>query len=478
MGYLPRLRFKATSSFQSGFLLAPPADGGGRRPAATYQNQLLALAAVKRMKTNIETPAAVSQPGNLNVRQLAKSLIAAPAAAKTNEPAKPGAAAETREVPPPENGEATEKLEEKTEISPEEQARLEAKASETGKSVADILAEEEAEQTAQAEEQTRLEAKAAETGKTVEEVLAEEQADETSALPEANITEAMAQRIEAELGPLIEELTKAGAKGALQILQKRIPKLVDQRDTERNARLTAEAEREQLRTELVDARGKATETVALPGNGTLHPEVAKVVGELNNVDHWLGWCEQYPEGGELPDGKGGKLELTEAQVKEMRRTLQNERTEVVARKVQTEREVRAEYQQQYQQHHTKAVAEYPWMTKETAPEHQEMQAILKVAPWFKQSPDFELALGDFIAGKAMRLAKAKAKPANGVLPRKVTPSREPTRVVAEPPGSSAARKAPGKARKDEADAQFKKTGRTSDLAKSFAAERQASRAGG
>lgn len=407
------------------------------------------------MKTNetVTAPPVASQPGNVSVRQLAKSLISTPATAKQEQTETAGTetAAATREVPPAKNGEETETAEDLSRTEAGTETTEGTEATET------TAAEETAEGTETAGTETTEETPGEETT--------------------ATLSEAATARLNADLAPLIEELQKAGAKGALQILQKRIPKLVDQRDTERNGRLQAVEQNAQLRQELTEAR-KPKEVRQDAGPTLQHPEVAKVMGELNNVDTWLGWCEQNPEGGELPDGKGkdGTVQLDASQVTTMRRELEKNRTELVARKVQTEATAKAEFRQQFETHHAAAVAQYPWLKNAQSPEHQEMQGILQVAPWFKQSPDYELAIGDFLAGKALRLAKAKT--VNGLPPRKPAAAREPTRVMADPPTTGARRQEPGKAKKEEADSKFKSSGSTKDLAKRFSADRQASRSGG
>lgn len=411
----------------------------------------MALAALKRMKTQTAEPAAAPQPGNVSVRELAKSLTKAPATASTEDgTTEAGGQAGTREVPPPKKRKGEPTAEETQ--TPEEQT--EGTGTET-----------------QAEDTT---AEATET--TTEEAPVEERTESTEG-NEGNeapsIGDEASKRLDTELAPLIQELQAAGAKGALQILQKRIPKLVDQRDTERNGRLAAEEQVGQLRKELQEARSQKPEAGGQSnGNGAMHPAVARVTGELNQVDHWLSWCEDNADGGTVPNGKD-TVELNAQQVKSLRSQLERERTELLVRKSQTESEARAEYQQAYKEHHTTAVSHYAWMRNTNSPEAQEAQAILKAAPGFKAFPDYELMLGDFITGKQLRLAKAKAN-GNGTVKRPA-PQREPTRVVAEPPGSVATRKAPEKAKKEEADSQFRKSGSTRDLASSFAASRRASR---
>jgi len=274
----------------------------------------------------------------------------------------------------------------------------------------------------------------------------------------------------AELQDAIDLAKGDGKKGVAQLL-KRVHSLADQRDTERNARLAAAEENRQLRSELQQARTKAPE-VQTSGGASAHPEVAQISQELSNVDHWLAWCDSNPEGGEIPKGDE-TVTLTPQQVQAVRRDLQNQRTELVARKVQTEREYKQAYGQAYAQHHQEALKEFPWLADAAAPERQEMDAILKVFPAFKQSPDYELAIGDYLAGRKLRDARTKARATNGTV-RKPTPARTPTKVVAEPPGG-ARRGDPKKDEKKQADEKFQSSGRTADLAKTFAASRRASR---
>ena len=275
------------------------------------------------------------------------------------------------------------------------------------------------------------------------------------------------------------EIAKAqdGGKGKAEML-KRIHKLTDARDTERNARLTAEEQVKQMRQELQEARTKAPAAAAPAG---MHPEVAKVVGELNTVDHWLGWCEeQLPrltsgevETVELPNGKGGTLQVGLKDVAKTRRDLENMRQEVVAKKVQTEAAVKAAFNEAYRTSHQAALSVYPWLKQETSREFQDFQTILKNVPGFKSIPDHELAIGDFLAGRALREAKAKGAAAPG--PRKAAASREPTRVETAAPSSGAeAEEEPAKAVK-QSQQSFAKSGSVKDLASMLTASRRVGR---
>ncbi len=302
----------------------------------------------------------------------------------------------------------------------------------------------------------------------------ESPADAPEEAPAETPTEEPAKaELPAELRDAMEIAKGDGKKGVAELL-KRVHKLADERDTNRNARLATEEQNAQLRRELQEARVTKPQTQT-GTNGSLHPAVAAIAQEVSNVDQWITWVEDHPEGGELPDGKGGKVALDGQMASRLKRDLENQRAELVARKVQTEGDVKRQFASDYATHHAAALESYPWMKSATAPEHQEMQAILSAFPAFKQSPDYELAIGDFLAGKALREARAKAKASgNGAGLRKAAPAREPTRVVTTPPGGGA-RKADGDEEVTMAEAQFQKSGSTRDLAKLNAAKARANR---
>lgn len=287
------------------------------------------------------------------------------------------------------------------------------------------------------------------------------------------------QEPEAQAKPgLPEELVDAMAiakgdkKEGVAKLLKRVHTLADQRDTERNGRLAVADENKALRAELQQLRQGGEKNGQRNGNspnGWTHPEVARAGQELANVDHWLTWCEENAGGGEVPDGKGGNLELTTAQVRAVERDLQRQRQELVARKVGLEGEVRRRYETQFGESHALAVKEYPWLAKADAPERAQFEQILEYFPAFKQSPDYELSVGDYLAGKALREARAKAR-VNGT--RKATPARVPTNVPTNAPAQSARRTNTEEEDVKTTEEAFSKSGSVRDLAKSFAAKRR------
>ena len=418
------------------------------------------------MKTNETKAAPALPPGNVSTRQLAATLSKTPTApgqtatetAKT-ETSKTDPEAATREALPAKGeGEAAETVEsqtgEKGETSNIQHPTSNAEVAEAG------------EDAGAPREEAAAEAATAEAAEKPEAEIAGEDAGAARELP-AEVAEAM-------------EIAKAqdGGKGKADLL-KRVYKLVDQRDTERNARLAAEEALAKTSADLEAAR--KGEAVPIQSND-VHPAVAAVQSELRNVDHWLGNLRRaLPElrAGRLetldvPDGKGGVAKLNQETVEAMVDELGNSRVELVARKVQTESQVKAAFEQMHRAVHAEAVQRYPWLTKPDSPEKVRMQALLKAMPQIKQFPDYELVVGDYLRGEALRLAENKAR-ANGAAPRKSAAARDPARVAIESSPSGTSEKSRN-GESAEAEQQFEKTGRTSDLAKSFSAKRAASRA--
>jgi hypothetical protein len=399
-------------------------------PAQT-KNQLLALAAVKRMKTEI--PSAPAAPGNQSVRQLAATLTkTAPAPSQPNTESEAPASPETPE-PEPNHEPAPE---------PEPPVSL-----------------------------TTVEGETPETPETEPEPTAETPEPEPEPEPEPTAKPLAKELLEAI------EIAKAqdGGKGKADLL-KRVAKVVDQRDTERNARLQAEEQNAQLRMELQQARENKPAAQVPAG---MHPEVAKVSQELATVDHWLGWCEeQLPrlQSGEIetveaPDGKGGKLEVGLKDLAKTKRDLENMRQEVVARKVQAEQAVKAAFDAAYKQSHAAALTAFPQLKDPNSDFARRAQQFINAVPGLKQFPDHELVTGAFFQWLDQQ---EKPKPAVPLI-RKAAPSREPTRVSTTPPGSGADPTPEGEKKVKASTQQFQKSGSTRDLARTLTASRQASR---
>lgn len=276
-----------------------------------------------------------------------------------------------------------------------------------------------------------------------------------------------------ELADAIEIAKGDGKKGVAELLN-RLHKLVDVRDTERNARLASEEKATRLEAELAEAREAGSKAEPVPINGEVHPEVRKVVSEIGNVDKWRRWCDEHPDGGQVPDGKGGQVEMDAEGVRAARRGLDDQRSELVARKVNMESAVKREFDTHYQQQHATAQKLYPELFQKESQEAKVAAQLLAAIPGLKQFPDYEIVIGRYLKG--MKLEQAQAKAATNGAPRKPAPAREPTPVVSEPPSAQSVR---GRSTEDQevqaAEARYEKSGKTADLAKLNAAKMRAQR---
>jgi hypothetical protein len=160
-------------------------------------------------------------------------------------------------------------------------------------------------------------------------------------------------------------------------------------------------------------------------------------------------------------------------VRTLIRNANNLRSDLVAEKHIVEAEAKTKFDAEYQTAHGTAVREYPELKNPASPTSQAVKQMLAQFPMFKASPSYELDIADYIAGKALRESRMKLR-TNGVT-RTASPRREPAKVMTEPPGGAARQAEPGEKRAKESKQQFEKTGRTADLAKSFAANSRANR---
>ena len=158
------------------------------------------------------------------------------------------------------------------------------------------------------------------------------------------------------------------------------------------------------------------------------------------------WCEDNIDGCEV-EGK----EYSAEDVKQIKRRVEDA--------IDLHIPSRARFLQNYQQ--IKPIAEtlYPWWKDRSAAEYTEAQAVLRQLPQIASLPEYQVLVGDFIAGRKLRLAQesAKGKP-SATRPLVKAPS-QPGRPTAIP-----AKKDAAKVGLDAAKSQFRKSGTTTELA--------------
>jgi hypothetical protein len=269
-----------------------------------------------------------------------------------------------------------------------------------------------------------------------------------SAEPEAEDAEPTAEQTDAQAEPPEQEVlseTEENDDEESLGYRKRIDKLTRQK---KEALEKAEA----LERELNDAKSKLQEGERpVPVQSTADPfadvwEVSKLNDEWTNARNLKRWCEDNIDGCEV-DGK----EYSADEVKQIKRRVEDA--------IDLHIPNRARFLQNYQQ--IKPIAEtiYPWWKDRSATEYTEAQAVLRQLPQIATMPEYQVLIGDFIAGRKLRLEKeaAKGKPST-VRPLAKAPS-QPGRPTAIPPKKDGA-----KAGLDAAKSKFAKSGTTTELA--------------
>lgn len=260
--------------------------------------------------------------------------------------------------------------------------------------------------------------------------------------PTAEQTDAQAESPEQDVLSETEENSDEDSLG----YRKRIDKLTRQKKE-------ALEKAESLERELNDARTKLEQNVERPApvQSAADPfadvwETGKLNDEWTKARNLKRWCEDNADGCEV-EGK----EYSAEDVKQIKRRVEDA--------IDLHIPNRARFLQNYQQ--IKPIAEtlYPWWKDRSATEYTEAQAVLRQLPQIASLPEYQVLVGDFIAGRKLRLEKeaAKGKP-SAARPMVKAPS-QPGRPTATP-----ARKDAAKVGLDAAKSKFIKSGTTTELA--------------
>lgn len=253
------------------------------------------------------------------------------------------------------------------------------------------------------------------------------------------------------LRELDEVLASGDQPKAIKALQKRLHSLVDQRDTERNARLEAERR-------LAD-RSQATEQTAPTQDGLNgHPAVATIDQQIDQTLSTLELVERHleavsqarAEGVDVPqfitlangqqwvDGQGRPVAVTPERAKQWLRQYENQLSQLNARRETTLVNLQQSLQATVQKNLTDAVRHYPWMKDKASAEYAEATTLLNQRPGLRMDPQWPLIVGDYIAGKRLResaglhaTAPAMTRPKS-----KATPPPAPAQRAANPPAGN------------------------------------------
>ena len=260
--------------------------------------------------------------------------------------------------------------------------------------------------------------------------------------PTAEQTDAQAELPEQEVLSETEENSDEESLG----FRKRIDKLTRQK---REAQEKADA----LERELNEAKTKLEQSVDRPApvQSAADPfadiwDASKLNDEWSKARNLKRWCEDNIDGCEV-EGK----EYSSDEVKQIKRRVEDA--------IDLHIPNRARFLQNYQQ--IKPIAEqlYPWWKDRSATEYTEAQAVLRQLPQIASLPEYQVLVGDFIAGRKLRLAQesAKGKP-SATRPLAKAPS-QPGRPTAIP-----AKKDAAKVGLENAKSKFTKSGTTTELA--------------
>lgn len=245
---------------------------------------------------------------------------------------------------------------------------------------------------------------------------------------------------EQETVPQQEEDEPAG-------VQKRINKLVAQRKE-------AAAKAEALERELNDARAKLEELQQAPPVAAVgqsdNPfadiwDEAKLNDEYRKARDLRRWCEDNADGCEV----AGK-EYSADEIKAIRRKVEDA--------IDVHIPTRHQFLTTYKQVRPVAESVYPWWKDRSNQTYAEAQQVLRQMPQLAMYPDHQIAIGDFLEGRRMRLEREKVAKA----------PKAPVKVAPKQP--SAPKASPARTDKSASEAKaakqnFMRTGSSTELAR-------------
>jgi len=230
-------------------------------------------------------------------------------------------------------------------------------------------------------------------------------------------------------------------------VQKRINKLVAQRKE-------AAAKAESLERELNDARAKLEELQQAPPVAAVgqsdNPfadiwDEAKLSDEYRKARDLRRWCEDNADGCEV----AGK-EYSSDEIKAIRRKVEDA--------IDVHIPTRHQFLTTYKQVRPVAESVYPWWKDRSNQTYAEAQQVLRQMPQLAMYPDHQIAIGDFLEGRRIRLEREKVA--------KVP--KAPVKVAPKQP--SAPKASPARTDKSASEAKaakqnFMRTGSSTELAR-------------
>lgn len=250
-----------------------------------------------------------------------------------------------------------------------------------------------------------------------------------------------------------EAEAEAGAKPP-EWFQKRVAKFTAKQKELEDRLAAAEKRAEESTAKLDEARRDGKPTKAW---NFQEQQLQQQLGHKREV---LRWAEENPDGATLTDAKGNEVSYSPEQMRAIKLSALEDLGDLRGQ-LRDHQQSLASAQAHW---NGEALKAYPALKDPNSEESKNIELILEKLPWLREVPDARMSLADMLAGRAARLKKASGAPA---APTK--PTRVPAAASAAP--SRSAEAGPSQEVKQANDTFFQ-TGRTTDLARRFAAERK------
>lgn len=207
-----------------------------------------------------------------------------------------------------------------------------------------------------------------------------------------------------------EEATEDEKPAGSEKVQKRIDKLTARAKTAEEKVAEVEAELEKVRAESEELRKAGPQVVSAPSADNPLSDVsspAELTTRVNGAVALKRWCIENPDGGTVKNKEGEDVEFEPAQVRKMLADMEEIITVHAPR--------RERYLAESETNGKVAREVYPEMFKTGSEMEKAFQQLVKAWPEVTRFPDYQLVLGDYIAGFKARSGKKpvveKKKPA-------------------------------------------------------------------
>lgn len=175
-------------------------------------------------------------------------------------------------------------------------------------------------------------------------------------------------------------------------VQKRINKLVAAKKAAQAKLQEQEAKVAAMQRELEAAKSLAATTRQQSVSSEIESlnSIPEVEAEYKRAVDVLLWCEENPDGGEIKSPDGQIIELTDKQVRAMKKAaLRNKEVELPQR---------YKYLQEQQAAAPMILQSFPWLNKPESQEYQAAQNVLQDFPEIRRRPDYLHLVGVFVEG--------------------------------------------------------------------------------